>query len=124
VNERGFSLLELLLAVAIVGTVVMGVVPAFMACKHANQRNGIRSGAAAVAQQVMEAQRQLDPSTLPTSGVSSIQVVREGNRDYEVITRYCAAPAWCDYETRHLMVEVSFGPQTVLTVETVFTKLR
>jgi len=124
VSQRGFSLLELLIAVAIVGTVVMGVVPAFMACKDANQRNAIRSGAAAVAQRAMEAQRRVDPSTLPTSGSSAIEVVREGDRDYEVITRYCVASAWCDFETRHLMVEVSFGPQTVLTVETVFTKLR
>ena len=123
-NERGFSFVEVLLAVALVGTVVMGVVPAFMACKDANTRNEIRSGAAAVAQQAMETQRRLDPSTLPGSGSSSLQVVREGERDYEFVTHYCAEPAWCDFDTRHIMVEVSFGTQTVLIVESVFTKLR
>ena len=123
-NERGFSFIELLLAVALVGTVILGVVPAFLACKDANTRNEIRSTAAAVAQRAMEAQRRLDPSTLPTSGSTPIRVVREGERDYEFVVHYCVEPAWCDLDTRHLMVEVSFGPRTVLVVESVFTKLR
>jgi len=124
VSQRGFSYVELLLAVALVGTVVMGVVPAFMTCKDANTRNAIRSGAAAVALQAMEAQRRQDPSALPGSGSSPLRVVREGERDYEYVVHYCAEPAWCDFDTRHLMVEVSFGTQTVLVVESVFTKLR
>ena len=123
-SQRGFSYVELLLAVALVGTVVMGVVPAFMTCKDANTRNDIRSGAAAVAQRAMEAERRLDPSDLPGSGSSSLQVVREGERDYEFVVHYCTEPSWCDFDTRHLMVEVSFGTQTVLVVESVFTKLR
>ena len=123
-SQRGFSYVELLLAVALVGTVVMGLVPAFMTCKDANTRNAIRSDAAAVAQQVMEAQRRLDPSDMPSSGSSALQVVQEGERDYEYVVHYCAEPSWCDFDTRHLMVEVNLGTQTVLVVESVFTKLR
>ena len=47
-----------------------------------------------------------------------------GTLAIEYVVHYCAEPSWCDFDTRHLMVEVSFGTQTVLVVESVFTKLR
>lgn len=123
-SERGFSLVEVLLAVALVGVVVMGVVPAFIVCKETNSRNEVRSGALAAAQQVMEEYRHAAPESLPSSGSSPTQVVTVGERDYEVIAYYCVASAWCDTQSRHVTIEVSFGNETLLTVESVFTKLR
>lgn len=123
-NERGFSLIEVMLAVALVGTVILGILPAFVVCKDTNTRNELRFGAAAAAQSVMEAHRRVDPATLPTSGSSPLQVINVGARDYEVVTQYCVETALCDQQTRHLVIEVGFGTDTILTVETVFTKLR
>jgi len=124
VNERGFTLMEVLLALALVGTVVLGVVPAFIACKDSNSRNEVRSAAAAAGQAVLEAHRRLDPAAFPSSGSSATEVVTVGRRDFEVITYYCVEPTWCDTQSRHLLVEVGFGNEVVFTVETVFTKLR
>ena len=123
-NERGFSLVEVLLAVALVGTVILGVLPAFIVCKDTNTRNELRSGAAAAAQSVMEGHRRVDPSTLPTTGSSAMQVVTVGERDFEVVTHYCVENVLCDLQSRHLVVEVGFGTETILTIESVYTKLR
>ena len=123
-SERGFSLVEVLLAVALVGTVILGVLPAFVVCKDTNTRNELRSGAAAAAQTVMEAHRRVDPATLPTSGSTSPQVITVGDRDFEVVTHYCVENAWCDHQSRHLVVEVGFGTDTILSIESVYTKLR
>jgi prepilin-type N-terminal cleavage/methylation domain-containing protein len=124
VNEKGFTLMEVLLAVALMGTVVLGVVPAFIACKDANQRNEVRSAASAAGQAVLEAHRRLDPAAFPSTGSSAAQVVTVDARDFEVITYYCVESTWCDTQSRHLLVEVGFGNEIVFTVETVFTKLR
>jgi prepilin-type N-terminal cleavage/methylation domain-containing protein len=124
VNERGFSLLEVLLAVALVGIVIMGVVPAFITCKDVNARNEVRSGALAAAQRLMEEHRRVDPATLPSSGSSSIQLMSVGKRDYEVVAHYCIASALCDHQSRHITIEAGFGNETLLTIEAVFTKLR
>ena len=59
-----------------------------------------------------------------TSGSSSVQTVTVGARDYEVITRYCVVSGGCDLSTRHLVVEVDYGNETVLTAESVYTKLQ
>jgi prepilin-type N-terminal cleavage/methylation domain-containing protein len=123
-SQRGFSLVEVLLAVALVGTVILGVLPAFVVCKDTNTGNELRSGAAAAAQSVMEAYRREDPATLPTSGSSPLQVITVGDRDYEVVTHFCVESVWCDLQSRHLVVEVGFGTETILSIESVYTKLR
>jgi type II secretory pathway pseudopilin PulG len=123
-KQRGFSLLEALLAVALVATVVMGLLPAFIVCKDVNSHNAVRTGAVAAAQRVLESHRRTPPDTMPSSGSSAIQTITVGERDYEVVTHFCDAPAWCDNQTRHLVVEVDYGNETVLRAETVFTKLR
>jgi prepilin-type N-terminal cleavage/methylation domain-containing protein len=123
-NEHGFSLLEVLLAVTLIGLIVIGVLPAMLACKDTNSLNEIRSGAAAAAQRVMEEHRRADPALLPTSGSSAVEVVTVGDRDYEVISYFCLEPAWCDLVSRHIVVEVGHGTETVVSIETVFTQLR
>ena len=80
-NERGFSLVEVMLAVALVGTVLLGVLPALMVCKDTNTRNELRSGAAAAAQSVIEAHRKADPETLPATGSTALQVITVGDWD-------------------------------------------
>ena len=120
-NARGFTLLEVLLALGMLGIVMVVVIPAFFAYLEANTRNEIRSGAVAAAQQVMETLRQQDPASLPSSGSSAIELVNVGAREFEAVTQYCVESGFCNATSRHLMVEVSFGGAIVYTVESVFS---
>lgn len=122
-SERGFSLLEVVAALALISFAAVGVVPAFMVHLHANTRSEERSGAVLAVQQTMEALRLEDPTALPASGASPTQLVTVGERQYQVVTRYCVKPAFCDTNTRHIEVEVSFGGRKIYAVETVYTQL-
>ena len=82
-----------------------------------------RSNALAAAQEVIEALRHKDPASLPSSGSSALQAVTVGAHEYEVLTHYCQKPTYCDADSRHIVVEVSFAGKDVYAIETVFTRL-
>jgi len=124
VNARGFSLVEGLMALAILGVVMAAIIPTFTTYQDTNRRNEERTGAVAVAQQVLEAQRRLDPSFFPESGPAPAETVSLDGRDYEVIVSYCEVPEFCSLNSRHLMVEVSYDGRRLYSAESVFTKLR
>jgi prepilin-type N-terminal cleavage/methylation domain-containing protein len=124
VSQRGFTLLEALIAVSLLGIVLAGVVPTFLTYLDVNTLTEERSAAIAVAQQAVEELRQADPTAMPTTGTSPVQVISVGQRDFEVVTRFCTAPAFCTSDSRHLVVEVRFGGRTVYSIETIFTALR
>ena len=123
-NERGFSLTEALVAVAILAMVAVGVLPAFMTHMDANSRNELRSGAISAAQERLEALRLVDPSGLPTSGSTDPQLVTVDGREFEVVTHYCERTEYCQSDaSRALRVEVRFDGRTIYDVETVYTQL-
>jgi prepilin-type N-terminal cleavage/methylation domain-containing protein len=124
VSPRGFTLTEALIALSILGVALAGVLPTFLTYSDTNTMNEERSGAVAAAQLVAEGLRQVDPAGLPTTGTSPVQVVRVGDRDYEVTQRYCVRSEFCGADSRHLTIEVRYGGRTVYSVETVYTRLR
>ena len=69
-NQRGFTLLEGLLALAILGIALAGILPAFFGYMHVTTRNEMRTGAVAAAQRQMETLRFFDPTAMPTSGAT------------------------------------------------------
>jgi prepilin-type N-terminal cleavage/methylation domain-containing protein len=123
-SERGFSLAEALVALAIMGIAIVGVTPLFMTYLDANTLTEQRSGAVAAAQQILEGVRAQNPSSLPSSGASAAQSVMVGGRVYEVTTRYCVNASFCDTASRHVVVEVTYRGIRIFTAETVFTQLR
>lgn len=123
-GAKGFTLLEAILALALVAIVLTGLLPAFFVCLTTNTRNEERTLAAAAAQRTMESLRLLDPTTLPSTGSSSPEFVAVGNREFEVVRRYCVRSEYCGTESRHLVVDVSYGGRRVVSVESVFTRLR
>jgi prepilin-type N-terminal cleavage/methylation domain-containing protein len=124
VNQRGFTLLEGLLALAILGIALAGILPAFFGYMHVNTRNEVRTGAVAAAQQQMEALRFADPSTMPSSGSTGPSYVAIEKREYELVSRYCIRSEFCSTNSRHVLVEVGYGGNVVYQTESVFTKLR
>ena len=122
-NDRGFTLLESLVAVAILGVVMAAIAPTFFTYLDANTMSEERTGALAAAQETMEQLRHLDPTSMPDTGSSPLQIVSVGKRDFEVQTHFCTANQFCGEDSRHLLIEVSYGGRTVYSVESVFTAL-
>lgn len=123
-NAKGFTLLEALVATALLAILLTGVLPLFFVLLQSNTRNEERSGAVAAAQEVMEQLRQQDPATMPAEGAESPAVVNVGDRAFEVRNWYCLASQFCSDDSRHVLIEVNFGGRTVFSTESVYTQLR
>jgi prepilin-type N-terminal cleavage/methylation domain-containing protein len=124
-SSRGATLVESLVALAILGIATAGILPAFTQQLHANHRSEIRSAAIIAAQQSMEALRMLDPETEIASGGSSApRLVTVGGLEFEVVTHYCERDEFCDTNSRHIRIEVWFQDQVAYDVETVYTQLK
>lgn len=122
-KSDGFTLLESLVALGILGVTLVAMLPAFQAFMDANSVSEERSNALAAAQEVMETLRHADPASLPTSGSSAVQAVTVGEHEYEVVTHYCQNSTYCGTDSRHIVIEVAFAGKDVYTIETVFTRL-
>jgi len=123
-NCKGFTLIEALMAVAILGIALVGVLPSFITLLDANTLSEERSDAVAVAQLVREDLRRTEPSTLPSSGVSAVQLITVGDKEFEALTRYCVRSEYCGSASRHIVVEIAYAGTTVYQIETVYTKLQ
>ena len=123
-NSKGFTLLEALISLGILGVTLVAMVPAFQTLMDANSVSEERSNALAAAQEVMEGLRHEDPASLPASGSSAVQAISVGAHEYEVVTHYCRNTTYCDSDSRHIVVEVSFAGKDVYAIETVFTRLQ
>ncbi len=126
-KSRGFSLVEALIAMAILGLIAVSVLPAMMTQLRASSRNEIRTAAAGTAQLRMESLRLVDPVSLPTGGAPDTETVTIGRHEYEIKTFYCRNAEYCPPTnpfSRHLTVEVYLAGQRVYDVETVYTQLR
>lgn len=122
-GQKGTTLVEALVAMLILGIAAAAILPAFVTQMDASNISEERTTAVAASQQVLETHRLTDPSTMPTSGSSSPQMVVVGPHAFSVITRYCVTSAYCDTTSRHVVVEVWSDGVMVYDVETVYTKL-
>ena len=141
-KTAGIGLVEVILAIAILGIVLVSIVPSFLLYLQVNTNSEIRSQAVVLAQQAMERLRLLDPSTLPKSGTyspfadfasepqpceeeSSACTRTADGRTFTVKASFCPdSPDPCSGNARLIRVEVDFNGRKVYEVETVYTKLR
>jgi type II secretory pathway pseudopilin PulG len=123
--ECGFSLLEALFAVTLLGIVAMAISRAFVAQARANTQSEIRSEAVQAAQQVLDRLRTVDPASLPASGSQTPENIVVGNRTYSVVVAYCLESAFCSAATtRHIRATVNYRSVKRYEVDTVFAQLR
>ena len=123
-SQRGFSLVEALIAVAIIGIAISAIAPAFFVQMDANTRNEERTEAAAAAALVMERLRYEDPSKMPDSGASDPRKITVGKRVYEAVVTFCAIPEYCGPGSRHVRTEVSLDDNVLYTIETVYSSMQ
>ncbi|HKJ82984.1 MAG TPA: type II secretion system protein [Mariprofundaceae bacterium] len=121
-REQGFSLIEALVAMAVL-TILMGsLIPAFYYYNHANTRTEIKTEAVTVAQHLLDEYRQQSPSKMPTSGTTTSNMTTN-NRTFAVRTTYCKNSNYCGPNTRQITIEVNYDGKTVYRTETVYTQL-
>ena len=123
-NERGFSLIESLIGLALLAVVLVSLLPAFLTLMDANTFSEEHSAALAAGQRAMERLRLTDPGSLPTAGSSAVQVIVVDGREFEVVTHYCRVSEYCSSSTRHVSVEIRYGGQKVYDVDTVYTRMQ
>jgi len=123
-RDKGFSLLETVVALGLLSALLVAVLPSFFVMMHANTRNEERSAAVGAAQMMMEQLRQQEPASMPSSGSLPPQVVQIDRRDFEVVKRFCTTPQFCGADSRHVLIEVNYGGRKVFSAESVYTTLR
>ncbi len=123
-REPGFTLIEVLVAVALFGIVTAGMVPAFLVYLKQNVNAQIKTEAAMAAQQKLDELRVEDPSDLPSSGSDPIETIKVGDHDFDILVTYCADPSYCALDTKQISVEVNYKEKRVYALQTVYTDLR
>jgi prepilin-type N-terminal cleavage/methylation domain-containing protein len=122
-ESSGFTLVEVLVAMALFSIVSAIMAPSFLYQLQTNTNAELKNGAIAVTQQILDSVRAKEVSSLPTSGVST-QSISAGERNYSAKTSYCLNPSWCDNSSRHLSVDIYYRNKKVYGTETVFSQLR
>lgn len=123
-RSNGLTIVETIVALAILGVVLSFVVPSFVTNLQISSRTELRGTAVAVAQQVLEGLRQVDPTTLPSTGNSAPQSITVQGRTFQAVTTYCAQASFCSASARHVRVAVSYNGSQLYVAETVYTKLQ
>lgn len=124
-DERGFTLLEVMVSLFIFSVVLGGMAPAFVSHMKQNTDSEIRTAAIAASQQVLDGIRLQDITALPTSGAAAPQTITIDGKPFSVVVRYCVDTAYCSVtSTRHLTIETSYRGERKFETETVFTQLR
>lgn len=124
-NQKGFTLIETIVALGVFGIASAAIANGFVTQMRTNNQNTQRGESIAAAQFILDQQRVIDPTSMPTTGTSAPTNVVVGSHTYSVTITYCAVPAYCvSPNVRHLRVNVSY--QTVLrySVDTVYAQLR
>lgn len=122
-KEQGFSLAEALVALSILAIALSSLIPSFIFYRQMNAGMEARMQAVTAAEQVMDERRTVDPSTMPSSGSTS-QNVMVGHRNFTITTSYCLRAAYCGPDTRDITVEVNFNGNSIYRTETVYTRLQ
>ena len=122
-QQKGFTLVEILVSLVIVGIVTAGMSPVFAAMIQQNNKAELKSGAIEATQRQIDEFRLLDPATLPSSGYTTANITI-GGRAFAVKTTYCSPSTYCTAVTRHLTFSTSYRGTAYYATQTVLTQLR
>ncbi|UWX64230.1 type IV pilus modification PilV family protein [Deinococcus rubellus] len=121
------SLIEVLVAILIIGIVLSFVTSGLLSNATLNNQNELRSAAAVAVRRVLDNTRAIDPSTLPGIGAASgVESVTVNNRTFTVYTDYCLQPLYCTTNARSIRVRARFGAGAttdLVSTDTVFTSV-
>lgn len=122
-NQHGFTLVEVLVSVAIVGLITAFLSPVFIAQSKFNTTSEIKGLAIDATDRQVDTMRLTDPATLQSSGSTTSTIV-VGGKSFSVKVDYCSTAGYCSSVTRHLKFTTSYRGKTYYATETIFTQLR
>lgn len=139
--KAGFSILEMLAALAILGVALMSILPVFVNYANVNRRTEVRAEAVSAAERVMDELRQRNfnqwgafEASIEASGVQvatgDADDPTDDGRTYDVAIEWCN-PAVTDLtlcddsgQQRHVRVNICLNSQVQYSVTTVFTAIQ
>ena len=122
--NEGMSLMEVLMAILILGIVLSFSLTGLLSNASINNGSETKSGAAIAVQRILDKTRVVDPSTLPLSGTDQGQSVTVGGRVYTVYTDYCVVADYCTTSARSVRVRAQLGSgPSLVSTDTVFTSI-
>ncbi len=121
-RPQGLSIVEVIVAMAILAIVMAGVLPGFIGNLQVNSRTELRGTAISIAQEELERLRQEDLLN-PTPAFPRQRNVSVDGRTFLVVSRLCVNTAYCSGASRHVQVQVSYQGSQVYAAETIYTRL-
>lgn len=132
-SRRGLTLVEVLIAIVVIGVLLAGVIPSFVSNLKINTESEVRSQAVTAAQTILDALRAdgawpdygLDIDGNPT--IPPVRQVTSGGRTFDVeidYGPYCEDGGSCLDGAQEVQLEVMWNGRTYYTVGTVYTDLR
>lgn len=120
-NTKGFSIVELMIAMAILGIIGGAILSLQMANVNANTQTEIRMQGTSVVRQGMEELRARD--VLPVSGSETSEITN--GRTFQVIKEFCPTTndPPCTDTSIHVRVTAKFNGKAITSADTVFTKV-
>ena len=123
-SEVGFTLVEVIVALAIMGVVIAASTTSFMTHLRANYSAEIVFEGEQATQSVIDDLRYVEVSSLPDSGTDAPRSISMNElRDFQVYVTYCPEEVYCSSDmVRHLRVRADYRGEAVYETETVFTQ--
>ncbi len=140
-NQAGFSIIEMLVALVILGVALTSILPVFINYATVNRNTEIRAEAVSAAERVMDGLRQRSfnqwgdfETVMERDGVEVAtgdpNDTTDNGRTYEVAMEWCNQPetglSLCDAngQQRHVRVNICLNSQLQYSVTTVFTSVQ
>jgi type II secretion system protein I len=124
-HQSGFTLLEVLVSLALFAIASATVSSAFSMHLRANDTADKRSGAITAAQHVLDRLRTEDPSDMPDSGSDAPETVTVEEHSFTVTINYCVDSGYCISDNiRMISILVELNGETQYQVDTVYAQLR
>ncbi len=119
-NQRGFTLLEVLVSLSILAIALSSLMPVFASLSKFNTQMDFKTKAIAAGQERMESIRESDHSTIPTSGSVDTNHVIDGT-PLLLTTTYCETSSFCTGDNKHISIDIIHNGNKIHELETVFT---
>lgn len=124
-TERGFTMIEVMVALAMFGVASAMMATSMVQMQRANHENMIRSSAYSAAQQVLDDIRSQNISLLPTTGSGAPINVTMAGKTFVVTPSYCVTPSDCtSANVRGIRVNVSYLGQVKYVLDTIYARLQ
>ncbi len=122
-SSKGFTLIEVLVALCIFSIVCVATAPAFINHASANTNSERKTTAINFAQNILDDLRKKDVTNLLSSGSEEITNTIDSKNLIAKVS-YCTKSTYCSTASRHILVEVFFNDKNIYSVETVYTQLK